>query len=475
MSVLEIGGLPIDSAREIRLSEVIAALSYALDITEGQPEGHAVRSCLIGMRLAEEIGLDARSRSALFYALLLKDVGCSSNAAKVCALFGADDRAVKANLKTTDWSRRPHALRYIARNVAPKGSWVERIWRILSVGLQGAGSTRRLVETRCDRGASIARQLDFPDETAEAIRCLDEHWDGRGQPAGLRGTQIPLLARIAGLAQTVEVFFTSEGPNGAYRMARERRGRWFDPDLVDALGMFRNDTAFWERLAQSNVQHAISAAEPEEDAMTADDTRLDRVAEAFAKVIDAKSPWTYRHSEGVAETAVGIARILGYSDEQLRDLRRAGLLHDIGKLGISNMILDKPANLTDEERAEVRRHPEYTRSILERMPCFRHLADIASNHHERLDGRGYPRNLTAEQLCTSSRILCAADIYDALAADRPYRDHLLPEKVFEILRREVGNGICPQVFEALETYAAEREADPAERRTLSALEVAPAT
>jgi HD-GYP domain-containing protein (c-di-GMP phosphodiesterase class II) len=189
------------------------------------------------------------------------------------------------------------------------------------------------------------------------------------------------------------------------------------------------------------------------------------VAEAFVRVIDAKSPWTYRHSEGVAEIAVGIGRILGFSSLELRDLRRAALVHDIGKLGISNLILDRPGALSEEERAEIRRHPELTQRILARMTCFRDLADWASAHHERLDGRGYHRGLTGEQLSTGSRVLVVADICDALSAERPYRGPLPTGQVLEIMQKDAGEGICPDCFEALEIYLARSASDALVCRT----------
>jgi HD-GYP domain-containing protein (c-di-GMP phosphodiesterase class II) len=441
-----------EESQPIRLSEVISAFSYALDLTEGQPEGHAVKSCLLGMRLAEEIGLPAEQRSALFYALLLKDAGCSSNAARVCSLFQADDRTVKRDLKTTDWTRLSQSYLYLARNVAPEGSPIARALQFVAVGLQGPTASKQLVETRCDRGAQIARMLDLPEETAEAIRTLDEHWDGRGQPMGLNGDAIPLLGRIVGLAQTVEVFFTAYGVESACAMAAERRGKWFDPGLVDALMAIRRDRPFWAGLSGEGLDAQLAAFEPQERVLTANEERLDRVAEAFARVIDAKSPWTYRHSEGVAEIAVGIGEILGFGPRELRDLRRAALIHDVGKLGISNLILDSPGALTVEQRAEIRRHPELTQRILARVACFRDLADWASAHHERLDGRGYHRGLTANELTVGARILVVADICEALSAERPYRDALPPEKVLEIMARDAGTGICPECFEALESY-----------------------
>jgi hypothetical protein len=167
----------------VRLSEVVAALSYALDITEGQPEGHAVRSCLIGMRVADVLGLDDTARSDLFYAILLKDLGCSSNAARLCSLFGADDRTLKKAHKLHDWTDGASATSYAFQHV-PGGNAIARAWRVLTVAVKGRGSAREMTGTRCERGADIARMLGLSEATAAAIHALDEHWDRRARADG---------------------------------------------------------------------------------------------------------------------------------------------------------------------------------------------------------------------------------------------------------------------------------------------------
>ncbi|MCI0527545.1 MAG: HD domain-containing protein, partial [Nitrospira sp.] len=406
--------LQLVNSGEIKLSELISALSYALDITEGQPPGHSTRSCIVGMRLAAEIGLSSQQRSALFYALLLKDAGCSSNAAKVSSLFDADDHWLKRDTKIIDWSNLPQSLLYVACHAAPHGSVIERIKQIFKVGLKGPKSAKQLVEIRCERGADIARMLNFPQETAEAIRALDEHWDGKGYPRGLKGHEIPLMSRIMCLAQTVEVFFRTYGMMAAFEIAQKRRGKWFDPGLVDALFSISKDKDFWQRLSTEDPHLQISGLEPEDHVLMVDDVLLDRVVEGFARVIDAKSYWTYRHSERVAEIAVGMGEFIGFSNEELRDLKRAALLHDIGKLGVSNLILDKPGRLTDDERNEMCRHTRYTQDIIGRVANFRNVMELACSHHERLDGRGYHRRLSEVDLSPVARVLPIADIYEAL-------------------------------------------------------------
>lgn len=435
-----------------KLSGVVGALSFALDITEGQPEGHAIRSCMIGMRLADEIGLNARDRSALFYALLLKDLGCSSNAAKVCYLFGADDRTVKREFKFANAHNPVAFLPYVLANIAPDAPLAERARRFVSIALAGNKDTRELIQIRCERGARIARDLDLPEDAVQAIRNLDEHWNGRGHPDGLRRTQIPLMARILSLSQTAEVFVMRYGLAAAIDAVRRRRKTWFDPDLVDAFVTMGEDTDFWLRVIGGDVERHVAQFEPEEHALELSDTMLDQLCRAFAMVVDAKSPWTACHSQGVSDVAVGIGMTMGLDPATLTSLRRAGLLHDIGKLGVSNTILDKPGKLTDREFALLKKHPDYTRKILGRSSCFAPIAELAARHHEKLDGSGYDRGLDASQLTMPDRILCVADIYEALAARRPYRTDLSDGEVFEILDRMAGEKICARSVEALRSF-----------------------
>jgi len=437
---------------EIRLSEVVAALSYALDLTEGQPMGHAVRSCVVGMRLAAQLDLPASERSALFYGLLLKDAGCSSNAAKISALFAADDRAVKYDRKLTHWPRTSDSLRHVVRTARPGGSPLARARQVLAVSRSGAEGARQLTELRCERGADIALRLGLATATAEAIRGLDEHWDGGGYPAGIEGDATPLLARILGLAQTVEVYCTTHGPEAALAVAEERSGTWFDPSLVEALRAFAGDDQFWSSLPGKRSPTHVANLEPEDHVMMADDETLDRVAWAFATVVDAKSPWTFRHSKNVADLAVGMGEVLDLSSDRVRCLGRAALLHDIGKLGVSNLILDKAAKLDAEEWKAVRRHPEHSKMILERVAGFRGIAETAASHHERLDGSGYHRGLTEGDLSLDARILAVADVCEALSAARPYRPALSREEVAEIMSRDVGEKLCPVSYSALQVH-----------------------
>ena len=437
------------SAR-VALSEVLAALSHALDLTEGQPIGHTIRTCLIGMRIAEEIGMDEANRSALYYALLLKDAGCSSNAAKMSALFGGDDRQVKPYMKFVDWHKKfPLALK-TAFAVGKGRSLGERLGYFTGIA-RTANVTRDLIAIRCERGADIVRRLGFPQASADAVRSLDEHWNGMGYPDGLKGEQIPLLSRIANLSQTIEAFFRSGGEAAARDVVKARKGSWFDPKLVKIVLAWKGDRAWWSNLTGPDAEALVMKEEPGSEQRIVDDAGLNMIAWAFSEIIDAKSPYTYRHSANVAGFALAMSKQYGMNPIAQQRIHRAGLLHDIGKLGISNSILDKPGRLDDAERAAIEQHPVFTVEILSHVAAFSDFAWTAAVHHEKLDGSGYPWKLTGDQLDDSARILCVADVCEALTADRPYRAGMQPEAAFALMRREFAGKLCSSAVDSLES------------------------
>lgn len=440
----------------IPLSEVVASLSKALDLTEGQPLGHSVRACIIGMRLGQEIGLDEERLGALYYALLLKDAGCSSNASRMAALFGSDDRAVKPQMKVVDWDDKMRLAVETWRNTGLQSSIVSRVRYFLGIARQEQMS-RDMIAARCERGADIARRLGFPDETVTAIHSLDEHWNGNGYPEGRRGDEIPLFSRILNIAQTAEVFLAKGGSDAALAVLRERRGRWFDPALVDTVVGWRADGSWWSSVTAPDQMAHATLLEPAQHAREVDDAGLDRVAEAFAEIIDAKSPFTYKHSSNVAMYACAIGERLGFDARTMQRTRRAGLLHDIGKVGVSNRILDKNGPLADDERAAVQSHPMYTWEILGRVSAFASFARQAATHHEKLDGSGYPWKLRGDELDKPSRAMVVADIYEALTADRPYRAGMPVEKALAILEQERGDKLDGDAIDALAEAVSGRE------------------
>ncbi len=444
--------------QDLKLSELIGALSYALDMTEGQPKGHCMRCAAIGMAVGAQLGLDSRQQWELYYTVLLKDLGCSSNAARICELYLTDDLQFKRDFKLVG-SSLPQAVRFVLTHTGLKAGLADRFRATIEIFQNGGEIAHDLIQTRCQRGADIARQLRFGEAVAGGIRSLDEHWDGSGKPDGLRGEQISLYGRIALMAQVIDVFNTSGGAAAVLQEVRKRSGQWFDPLLVRAFEKVAADPDFWRDLAAEDLPARVCALEPAQHSVPLDDEYLDEIAEGFGQIIDAKSPFTAGHSARVGLYTDLIAEQVGVSVERRRWLRRGALLHDIGKLGVSNSLLDKPGKLEAAEWELMRLHATYTEQILSGIAPFAELARIAGAHHEKLDGTGYPRGLTAPDIALETRIITTADIFDAISADRPYRAAIPVEETLQIMQRTVGTALDARCMNALRRAAMRVEAE----------------
>lgn len=431
---------------QLRTSELLGALSVALDLTEGLRAGHAVRTCYLALRLADRIGLSAETRRALLYAALLKDAGCSSNAAAVTRIFGIEDHELKARQAVA--GRSLLAMAYLSIRSLPAEPLPLQVRRLIKLALSGTRERRAVEELRCERGASIARKIGCSDEVAQAITDLHEHWDGHGMPRGLRRDAIPSLSRVIAVCAGLDIFASVRGPIEARRVIRRRRGTWYDPDLTDYL-LELCDSGLLRELAAPTLKEQVFSAEPDQSTAFASDADVDRIASAFADIVDAKSPWTGRHSQRVATISGGLARRFGLTGERLRDVRIGGLLHDLGKLGVPNTILDKPGPLGPDEWAVVKRHPQLSRQILQQIDIFKAVAEIAACHHERLDGKGYFRGLSAESLGLDTRIVAVADVFEAMTAERPYHPAMSEERALAIMRKCSGDQLAAEVVAAL--------------------------
>ena len=441
----------------ISFSAIISALSFAVDLTEGAVPGHAVRTCILGMRIAEEISLPAEQRIPLYHALLLKDVGCSSNASRMCQIVGGDDRVFKTGARVPDWTQ-PHrptrdTLKLLWNRVLPKASaLLGQFGRIGQIALHKHRNKEEMILRRCERGARITQKLGLSAAATQAIYGLDEHWNGSGYPLRQRGDAIPLLARILAVAQHLDVFASERNPKLALDVLRDRSGRSFDPDLVKVVCKLDREGRLWPGCLRSDgvdtARRLVLDYEPSYS-HGVDPTEVDRICEAFADVVDAKSPFTYRHSVGVAEVATSLAIVLQLAPERVQMVRRAALLHDLGKLAVPNTILDKAGDLDSEEWKVVLQHPRLTREILARIEPFAELAHIAGAHHEKLDGSGYPDNLTGASLGLEARIVAVADVYQALTERRSYRQGMTHTDAMKVLYRLGAQKLDPHCVAAL--------------------------
>jgi putative nucleotidyltransferase with HDIG domain len=221
--------------------------------------------------------------------------------------------------------------------------------------------------------------------------------------------------------------------------------------VVAALEELLGDRAFWRELRAPPVEleRQVAAHEPPDLVRVATAEEIDRLVAAIASIIDAKSPYTFHHSERVAGLSVRLGEALGLPDDELHGLRRAGLLHDIGKLALPNRILDHPGRLSTKDVARVREHPRHTARILGRVPVLSTVASTAAAHHERLDGSGYPDGLRGDSLDRPTRILAVADVFDALSSERPYRPALTGAEALAVVQRQAGHWLCADTAAAL--------------------------
>lgn len=439
----------------VTLAELLSALSFGLDLTEGARPGHSDRACLLGMRLGKQIGLSDQELADLYYALLLKDIGCSSNSARMASAFGANDQAVKQNFKFIDRVKlgKPNreALTFVWNNVAPTASVWGRIRQMYRLVRSPGDLTSEVIQTRCERGAAILYKLGMSVDTCAAVYSLDEHWNGQGLPDHLNDRDIPILGRICAVAQHLDLFGTEFGTTKALATLSERAGTWYDPDLVRAAQSLDAEGQLWEYslrdTSPEELQRAVLALDPE-GSVPLGTHDIDLVCSGFADVIDAKSPHLYRHSVGTTEAAVLIGTAMGMPDSSVAIIRWAALLHDIGMLGVPNTILDKAGSLTSSEWAIVHEHPVRTQQMLSRIRAFHTIASVAANHHERLDGSGYPHQLSGDQISTEARILAVADVFTALMSGRSYRASLDPAEIQRELTKEAPHQLDAVCVEA---------------------------
>jgi len=418
----------------VRLAELVAALSLGVDLGFGQPMEHVLRQCLIALRLAERIGHDEQARAVVYYTALLVNVGCHSDAHEQAKWFG-DDIA----LKSTKYDHEP-GLRAAAAGIRRLGAGNPPLHRF-RVGLEFALSGHRDVNDMIAHHAAIARtlgeQLGLPGEVLDALGGAYEQWDGRGWPGELKGEEIPIASRLAQLAEFVEVAHRVGGVDAAKELARKRGGKQFDPTLAEL--MHAEADMILSGLDSVATWDAVIEAEPALAVMLSAE-RFDAALLAIANFVDLKSPYTLGHARAVADLAAEAGAQLALSEDVVRTLRRAGLVHDLGRLGVSNAIWDKRGPLGAGEWERVRMHPYLTERMLHSSESLAPLGAIAVQHRERLDGSGYPRGLSGSAISRPARILGAADAYQAIRELRPYRPERSADEAAAELRGDVKAG-----------------------------------
>jgi HD-GYP domain-containing protein (c-di-GMP phosphodiesterase class II) len=420
----------------VRLAELVATISLGTDLGLGQPMEHVLRHTLLSLRMAELLELDVAERNVAYYSGLLCWVGCHTDAYEQAKWFG-DDIAAKRESFRYDQGRPTQAVTYALRSVGAGHSPLAkaRLW----ASLPWAARQHALVDLRNHWLAAdeLTRRLGLGDDVRQSLKESFERWDGKGA-VGASGEEVRLTSRLVILADVVTAFYTSGGLDAAVTVARQRAGTHFDPDLVDLF--CHHSGELMAGLDQASSWNEVLAAEPSLG-RTLSESELDVALRAMGDFADIKSPFTIGHSTSVADLAWAASEDLAQPDDERVAVRRAAWVHDIGRLGVPNSIWDKPGPLNQSETERVHLHPYLTERMLAGTPALARLGAIAVQHHERLDGSGYPRGLTGSATTLSGRILAAADTFATLTEPRPHRAPMSGTDAAALLRQHVSAGL----------------------------------
>ncbi|HEU0200300.1 MAG TPA: HD domain-containing phosphohydrolase [Burkholderiaceae bacterium] len=427
---------PHAHSASVRLAELVATLSLATDLGMSQPMEHGLRTCLLAVRLGQALRLRAAELRELYCVVLLRRVGCTGDSHELQLLFG-DDLAPHARVFTLDFGRPVELIADMLRHAgAGTGPW-SRLRTVAGALLAGPEVPRRMFQASCDVARRLAEQMGFAANVAAALDQTFERWDGRGFPRGIRGERLALSARIARVAEDAEVFHRAGGRDAAVALCRARAGASFDPQI--AQHFCENAAALLAGLEAAPAWDAVLAAEPAPHEEVRNE-RLDAVLQALAFFADLKAPHMTGHSPRVAALAAAAAENWRLPAADITLVHRAALLHDLGRVGISASVWEKPAPLSRGEWEQVRLYPYYSERILARSQALAPLARLAGLNQERLDASGYPHGAAAAALPKTARLLSVADVYCALTEARPQRAALTAETAAGVLRDEVRAG-----------------------------------
>lgn len=423
----------------VRLAELMAALSMATDLGMGQPLETALCSCVVAMRLGEALRLDGETLRDVYYHALLRYIGCNADTYALAALVG-DELALRRDFAAIDPGQPPAVLDLVARYIrqANAAEAPSRLEEIVAHGLLSVPRlTRESFAGHCEVAQRLAARLGLAPSLIVCLGQIYERWDGHGLPRGLKGEEVAPAVLLVTLAQDAVVWTRIGGPDAAVATVRQRGGGAYHPQMAERFcaeaptllaGLDREPT--WE---------SVLTLEPGgHDCLS--DEEFDRACAALADFADIKSPYTLGHSPAVAALVAGAGRRAGLVETDVTALRRAGLLHDIGRAGVSAGIWAKEGPLSEREWEQVRLHAYYTERVLARPAPLARLGTLASQHHERMDGSGYHRAMPGQALSPAARILAAADAYQAMTEARPHRPALSPDVAAEELRREARAG-----------------------------------
>ena len=392
------------NSERVRLAELLASLSLATDLATGQPLGHGLRTCLLAVGLAREMGCSDEQVRSVHHVALLRFLGCTSDAGETARGAGGDDITFNATMAPLLADNRSTLLFGFAKALGSGQPPTKRA-RIRAEALTGGFGD---LSAHCEVATMLGSRLGVSDQVLHALAHAYERWDGKGSPSGIAGEEVPLEIRITMVARDIDLLSEHDDLTD---LLRRRRGKAYDPWVVDTYLRMApgRQEADWDEVIE---------VEPSPVTVVDD---LDQALRVLADFGDVKSRWTRGHSTQVSDLVGTAARVAGLSGAAVRNLKNAGLVHDIGRVGVDNGTWDKPGPLSIDEWEKVRLHPYLTQRILARCPALAPLGDLASSHHERLDGSGYHRQLADDHLTVGARLLAAADVMVSLTSERPHR------------------------------------------------------
>lgn len=447
------------SGDEVRTAEVIAALCLATDLGMGFPLEHGLHSTLIAMRLAERLGVDSETASQAYYGCLLFHIGCTADAEIAADLF--DEGQLLTHFIPVMFGSRGQTMAGIMRALASTGSAPPmRGLQVASKLPRAVRGHQRHIDALCEVAEMLSDRLGLPSSVRDLFAHLTERWDGKGEPAGIKGDEIALPMRIIQVARDAAFQRLLGGEKFAIDVVRKRAGGAFDPAIAARLA--DESTDIMAVNDEGSAWEETLAAEPV-PRLTLHGAAIDQALAAMGDFADLVSPFLVGHSAGVAELAAAAGQRCRFPAAELVAMRRAALVHDVGRVAVSARIWQKAAPLTSDEWERVRLHAYHTERVLCRSPFFATLAPIATAHHERLDGGGYHRGATAAALMPAARVLAAADAYHAMTEPRPHREALAPARAADVLGREASDGRLDVDSVAAVLEAAGHRAPPADR------------
>jgi HD-GYP domain-containing protein (c-di-GMP phosphodiesterase class II) len=411
----------------LRLAELMAALSLATDLGMGQPLEQALRTCLIAIELARRMQLSSAEVSEVFYVALLRFLGCTADAHEFAALVGGDDIAIRLAIAPVLGGSSQEFARQVMPKIGARQNPVRRAQLLAGMITSGSRHVTEGVRAHCEMGERLALRLGLPAGVRLGLDDAFEQWGGHGAPKGTAGDAIHLSARVVFVARDAEVLHREGGLERVNAALRARSGEAYDPGIAATFLEVAGEVM--EAVDTPSPWEAVLEREPEPYPWVPE-SRLDSVLETFADFVDLKAPCMAGHSRGVAALVASAGR----------DLPRAALVHDLGRMSVPNAIWDKPGRLTDGEWERVRLHPYYSERILTRSPALKPLAACAGMHHERVDGSGYHRGSKGAEISRDARLLAAADAYQAMSQPRAFRAALSPERAAQQLEVDARTG-----------------------------------